>query len=127
MRSPLSLKASAFHSTERASPVAYYDGTGKMLTARDTRRAWRGRGSPTPSCSDRTYSREELVAEMGAAFLCGHCGIDAATVIESSSYIASWLRAFQNDTRMVVLAAVLSQKAAAPFLIDGEERLESSI
>src|SRR5207302_4000497 len=32
------------------------------------------------------YSREELIAEMGAAFLCGHCGIDAATLAESSSY-----------------------------------------
>ena len=56
------------------------------------------------------YSREELVAEMGAAFLCGHCGIDAATLSESTSYIAGWLRALQNDTRTVVLAAVLAQK-----------------
>ena len=58
------------------------------------------------------YSREELVAEMGAAFLCGHCGIDAATLTESTSYIAGWLRALQNDTRMVVLAAAQAQKAA---------------
>ena len=47
---------------------------------------------------------------MGAAFLCGHCGIDAATLSESTSYIAGWLRALQNDTRTVVLAAVLAQK-----------------
>ena len=58
------------------------------------------------------YSREELVAEMGAAFLCGHCGIDAATLTESTSYIAGWLQAVQNDTRMVVLAAAQAQKAA---------------
>jgi len=51
---------------------------------------------------------------MGAAFLCGHCGIDAATVSESTSYIAGWLSALQNDTRMVVLAAVLAQKAQIP-------------
>jgi len=38
---------------------------------------------------------------MGAAFLCGHCGIDAATLTESTSYIAGWLKALQNDTRMV--------------------------
>ena len=58
------------------------------------------------------YSREELVAEMGAAFICGHCGIDAATLTESTSYIAGWLQALQNDTRMVVLAAAQAQKAA---------------
>ena len=73
------------------------------------------------------YSREELVAEMGAAFLCGHCGIDAATVSESTSYIAGWLSALQNDTRMVVLAAVLAQKAADPILNVGEARLATSI
>ncbi len=49
---------------------------------------------------------------MGAAFLCGHCGIDAATLTESTSYIAGWLKALQNDTRMVVLAAAQAQKAA---------------
>ncbi len=58
------------------------------------------------------YSHEELVAEMGAAFICGHCGIDAATLTESTSYIAGWLQALQNDTRMVVLAAAQAQKAA---------------
>jgi len=57
-------------------------------------------------------SREELIAEMGAAFVCGHCGIDAATLAESASYIAGWLKALQNDTRMVVLAAAQAQKAA---------------
>src|SRR2546422_10156408 len=39
----------------------------------------------------QSYSREELVAEMGAAFLCGHCGIGNKTVDNSASYVASWL------------------------------------
>ena|SRR5439155_17699561 len=72
------------------------------------------------------YSGEELVAEMGAAFLCGHCGIDAATLSESTSYIAGWLRALQNDTRMVVVAAVQAQKAADLILNVGEPRLATS-
>src|SRR5438874_12015862 len=63
---------------------------------------------------------------MGAAFLCGHCGIDAATLSESTSYIAGWLKALQNDTRMVVLAAVQAQKAADLILNVGEPRLATS-
>jgi antirestriction protein ArdC len=58
------------------------------------------------------YSREELVAEMGAAFLCGHAGIAQRTVDQSASYIATWLRVLANDRRMVVMAAGQAQKAA---------------
>jgi antirestriction protein ArdC len=58
------------------------------------------------------YTKEELIAEMGAAFLSGHCGIEAATLGDSTSYIASWLKALKDDTRMVVLAAAQAQKAA---------------
>jgi len=43
------------------------------------------------------YSREELVAEMGAAFLAGHCGIETATRPEAASYIAGWLRTLNGD------------------------------
>jgi antirestriction protein ArdC len=58
------------------------------------------------------YSQEELLAEMGAAFLCGYCGIANATVERSVAYIASWLRALQNDPRMGIHAASHAQKAA---------------
>ncbi len=37
------------------------------------------------------YSREELVAEMGAAFLSGHCEIENTTLDQSASYIQNWL------------------------------------
>lgn len=58
------------------------------------------------------YSKEELVAEMGAAFLCGHAGIEKMTTEDSASYIASWLARLRNDTRLVVHAAAQAQKAA---------------
>jgi antirestriction protein ArdC len=64
------------------------------------------------SHKDKTYSKEELVAEMGASFLCGHCGIDTETVEDSASYIKSWLTAFQDDPKMVVSCAGKAQKAA---------------
>jgi antirestriction protein ArdC len=60
-----------------------------------------------------SYSREELVAEMGAAFLCGHCGIDTAPLVEShAAYVASWLGRLRADSRLVVIAAAQAQKAA---------------
>src|SRR5437868_14791168 len=68
------------------------------------------------------YSREELVAEMGAAFLCGHCGIDPATPTESTSYIAGWLKALQNDTRKVVLAAAQHRRQPISYSVAPKAR-----
>ncbi len=58
------------------------------------------------------YSREELVAEMGAAFLCGHCSIESATLDNSAAYINGWLRRLRSDPKLVVQAAGLAQRAA---------------
>ena len=59
-----------------------------------------------------TYSKEELVAEIGAAMLCAVSGIDNTTVDNSASYIASWLRRLKEDSRLVVMAAAQAQKAS---------------
>ncbi|WNC17936.1 zincin-like metallopeptidase domain-containing protein [Brevibacillus brevis] len=59
---------------------------------------------------DEVYSKEELVAEIGAAMLCAKAGIDNSTIENSASYIGSWLRALKNDKKLVVQAAGLAQK-----------------
>jgi len=56
------------------------------------------------------YAYEELVAEMGAAFLCAHVGIPAR--LEHASYIDSWLDALKRDKRLIFTAAGAAQKAA---------------
>jgi antirestriction protein ArdC len=61
---------------------------------------------------DHNYSREELVAEMGAAFLAGYCGIESRTINNSAAYLANWLVTLKNDPRMVLVAASQAQKAA---------------
>jgi antirestriction protein ArdC len=61
---------------------------------------------------DETYSKEELVAEMGAAFLSAESGIESKTIDNSAAYIANWLSVLKNDKRMVVSAAGQAQKAA---------------
>jgi antirestriction protein ArdC len=60
----------------------------------------------------KEYSREELVAEMGAAFLCAECGLSQATIDDSAAYIDSWLKVLKADPKAVVLAAGKAQKAA---------------
>jgi len=59
---------------------------------------------------DAAYAMEELVAEMGAAFLSAHCRLDGR--LQHASYIASWLEVLDRDKRAVFLAAAQAQKAA---------------
>ncbi len=59
-----------------------------------------------------TYTREELVAEMGAAFLCGEAGILETQFDQSAAYIDGWLGQLRKDTKLVVVAAAQAQKAA---------------
>ena len=56
------------------------------------------------------YAFEELVAEMGAAFLTDYCGITGR--LQHASYIASWLEALRNDKRLIFTASSQAQKAA---------------
>jgi antirestriction protein ArdC len=60
------------------------------------------------------YCREELVAELGAAFLCGHTGIEN-TIQNSAAYLQNWLEALKNDRTLIVQAAAQAQKAATTF------------
>lgn len=61
---------------------------------------------------DENYSKEELVAEIGAAMLCGVAGIDNSTLENSAAYVASWLRKLKDDKKLIVQAAGKAQKAA---------------
>ena len=59
------------------------------------------------------YSREELVAEMTACFLCAHCQIDTPSIkTNQAAYLAGWIQALQGDSRLAVTAASHAQKAA---------------
>jgi len=71
------------------------------------------------------YSKEELVAEMGAAFLCGYAGIEQKTIENSAAYIQGWLKVLKKDKTMLVHAAAQAQKAADYILnrIGGEEEV----
>lgn len=59
-----------------------------------------------------SYSKEELVAEMGAAMLCGVTGIAPSTLQNSAAYLKTWIARLKSDSRLLVSAASAAQKAA---------------
>lgn len=62
--------------------------------------------------ADEKYSKEELVAEFGAAMLCGIAGIEQPIIENSAAYIKSWMKVLKEDSRLIVTAANAAQKAA---------------
>ena len=58
-----------------------------------------------------SYSKEELIAELTAAMLCGQCGISPAVIENSASYCQSWVARLKGDSRLIVSAASAAQKA----------------
>ncbi len=60
---------------------------------------------------DAGYAREELVAELGAAFLCADLGLSLEPREDHASYMAHWLQVLRNDKRFIVSAASYAQKA----------------
>lgn len=62
---------------------------------------------------DEGYAREELCAELGAAFLAADLGIALEPRSDHASYIASWIKVLQNDTRAIVQAAAHAERAIA--------------
>jgi antirestriction protein ArdC len=57
------------------------------------------------------YAVEELVAELGAAFLCAELGLSAQPRPDHAGYISSWLKVLKGDTRAIFTAAGKAQAA----------------
>jgi len=58
----------------------------------------------------RDYAREELIAEMGSAFLCAALGI--VPTVRHADYIGAWLEVLREDNRAIFRAASAASKAA---------------
>jgi antirestriction protein ArdC len=61
---------------------------------------------------DEAYAQEELVAELGAAFLCADLELASEPREENASYVANWLEVLKNDTHFIFKAAAHAQRAA---------------
>jgi len=60
---------------------------------------------------DEGYAREELVAELGSAFLCADLGITPEVREDHAAYIGSWLKVLKDDKRLIFSAASQAQRA----------------
>jgi antirestriction protein ArdC len=72
---------------------------------------------------DEGYAREELVAELGSAFLCADLGITPEVRPDHAAYIASWLKVLKDDRRLIFSAASHAQRAVD--FLHGAQRSET--
>jgi len=78
--------------------------------------------------SSEKYSKEELVAEIGASLLCALCGIENKTINNSAAYVQGWLKRLNNDKTLIISASAQAQKAVDYILgIKGGENSEKPI
>ena len=98
--------------TDFKSPDAYYSTLFHELGHSTGHKVRLGRDM-SGGFGSSDYSKEELVAEFTAAFLCAQVGISNERVeANHAAYIQSWMKAIKNDKKLVVSAAQKAQKAA---------------
>lgn len=67
----------------------------------------------------KIYAEEELVAEMGASFLCAHAGIMEAEIANSASYLQGWIDALKSkDAKGWIIRAASQAQKASDFLLN---------
>ena len=102
----------AFDTPEHYYAVAFHELTHATGHASRLNRAGVANSSALAPFGSGDYSREELVAELGSAFLCAAAGIVNATLDNSAAYLQSWLDVLKADARLIVTAASAAQRAA---------------
>lgn len=100
--------------------TAFHELTHSTLTESRCNRKQDGAGASF--FGSKAYSREELVAEMGAAMLCSNFGIDCEKAFKNSvAYLQSWVRELKNDAKAIVVAAGKAEKAVRYILGEREK------
>ena len=60
---------------------------------------------------DIDKAREELIAEIGASFLCSKCRIDSKVIDNTAAYIDGWRKRISSDPKLIIQCASMAQKA----------------
>ncbi|NWH07869.1 MAG: DUF1738 domain-containing protein [Alphaproteobacteria bacterium] len=94
------------------SPDAYYATLAHELTHWTKHKTRLDREFGRKRWGDEGYAREELVAELGAAFLCADLALTPETRTDHAAYIQSWMKVLKEDKRAIFSAAAHAQKAA---------------
>jgi antirestriction protein ArdC len=106
--------AGAFYAT-LAHETAHWTKHPSRLAREFGRKTW----------GDEGYAREELVAELAAAFLCTDLELTPEVRDDHAQYIANWLTVLKNDKRAIFQAAAHAQRAA-DFLNGLQEPLQEA-
>lgn len=93
-----------------AEPISYYS----VLAHEGTH--WSGAGhrldrNLTGRFGSESYAAEELIAELGAAFLCAELGLPTDPRTDHAPYISSWVKVLKNDKRAIFTASAHAQRA----------------
>jgi antirestriction protein ArdC len=105
------------------SPEAYYTTLFHELThstGHSSRLRRFEENSTDHEFASESYSKEELIAEIGAAMLAGISGISHSTLANSASYLQSWINKLRSDSRLIISAASQAQKAVDHILGEGK-------
>lgn len=94
------------------SPEAYYATLAHELTHWTKHPKRLDRDFGRKRWGDEGYAREELVAELGAAFLCADLALTPEPGADHAAYIQSWLKVLKEDKRAIFSAASHAQRAA---------------
>lgn len=105
------------------SPEAYYATLAHELTHWTKHPKRLDRDFGRKKWGDEGYAREELVAELGAAFLCADLALTLEPGMDHAAYIQSWLKVMKEDKRAIFSAAAHAQRAA-DFLHGFEQQPE---
>lgn len=94
------------------SPEAYYATLAHELTHWTKHPKRLDRDFGRKRFGDEGYAKEELVAELGAAFLCADLALTPEPGMDHAAYIQSWLKVLKEDKRAIFSAAAHAQRAA---------------
>ena len=82
-------------------------------------------GGKDAAFGSEEYSKEELVAEIGAACILHQMGIGTPSSLKNSAaYVQGWLNALKNDKQLIIGAAARAEKAVMMILGKAEEATE---
>jgi antirestriction protein ArdC len=98
------------------NPDAFHDAAGYASVKAHELVHWTGHASRLDrpfnhKTGDDGYAREELVAELGSAYLCGILGISNEPRDDHAAYLAAWIKTMKSDSRAIVQAASKAQAA----------------
>jgi len=75
-------------------------------------------GFDTPQkFGSESYSREELIAEMGSAMLCGVASIEQSTLANSAAYLKAWIAGLKADSKLGISAASAAQTSGGSLRV----------